>query len=584
MPYVALLPLMGLLGVVFVYDSRLPADWLGWQREWLYHACWVSVAWLLLVGIVRPQWLRLFPRILAGTLIALGGVEALWGLCQLFGLCPSRHALFPMTGSFFNPGPYSGYLALVLPVAVFEALRLGQKQSPVRWAAGSVALLILCVLPGGMSRASWLAAGVSLAFVMFRCTEGKRHTAFFVFCREHRRMLVGVLCLLLCLAAVGIYLLKKDSADGRLLIWKVAMKEVVAHPGGAEMDAGSTFSAVYGNAQERYFTAGDYTDAEARVAASPEFAFNDYIQFALMEGVWCPVLLLLIGILAFRGATLSGEVGLGAALLSLGVFAFFSYPLQLPAFVCTFFLLVVASFLAWAGPKVGRYAGRSWPIVAVPFLMYILFTSSVYSSLHGITHEETLQWTKARQYYRVGAYREAMEAYRKVKGMDACADYHFELGRACYKSGECLPAKWELDKALCLSGDPMILNLLAQNAWKAGYPFMAETYLQRSAHRVPSLTYPYYLLTKLYADPYFYQPDRLQEAARMVLEREPKVFSPAIAQMREEVRDILKEIQTSALTPVDRDSIRRDIPYMIESVTLIPVGPGEGGDSLTLKQ
>ena len=70
----------------------------------------------------------------------------------------------------------------------------------------------------------------------------------------------------------------------------------------------------------------------------------------------------------------------------------------------------------------------------------------------------------------------------------------------------------------------------------------------------------------------------------MVLEREPKVFSSAIAQMREEVRDILKEIQTSALTPVDRDSIRRDIPYMIESVTLVPAGPGAGGDSLTLKQ
>ena len=33
-----------------------------------------------------------------------------------------------------------------------------------------------------------------------------------------------------------------------------------------------------------------------------------------MEGVWCPVLLLLIGILAFRGAIRSGEVGLGAAL------------------------------------------------------------------------------------------------------------------------------------------------------------------------------------------------------------------------------------------------------------------------------
>ena len=88
MPYVALLPLMGLLGVVFVYDSRLPADWLGWQREWLYHACWVSVAWLLLVGIVRPQWLRLFPRILGRDVDSLGRCRSPLGALPAFRSLP----------------------------------------------------------------------------------------------------------------------------------------------------------------------------------------------------------------------------------------------------------------------------------------------------------------------------------------------------------------------------------------------------------------------------------------------------------------------------------------------------------------
>ena len=43
-----------------------------------------------------------------------GLVEAVWGLRQLYGFTPSYHNLFKLTGSFFNSGPYSGYLAVVL--------------------------------------------------------------------------------------------------------------------------------------------------------------------------------------------------------------------------------------------------------------------------------------------------------------------------------------------------------------------------------------------------------------------------------------------------------------------------------------
>lgn len=49
-------------------------------------------------------------------------IEAFWGLLQLYGFYRSYHNLYPVTGSFFNPGPYAGYLAMVVPIAVYYCL------------------------------------------------------------------------------------------------------------------------------------------------------------------------------------------------------------------------------------------------------------------------------------------------------------------------------------------------------------------------------------------------------------------------------------------------------------------------------
>lgn len=47
-------------------------------------------------------------------------------------------------------------------------------------------------------------------------------------------------------------------------------------------------------------------------------------------------------------------------------------------------------------------------------------------------------------------------------------------------------------------------------------------------------------LTKLYTEPDFYEPNKLQQAARAVLTKEPKVQSTAIREMREEVKKIIR--------------------------------------------
>ena len=65
---------------------------------------------------------RLLPNaslkyLLMGVVVS-GIVQAAYGNLQLWGYYPSNHSIFRITGSFFNPGPYSGYLAGTFPVAL----------------------------------------------------------------------------------------------------------------------------------------------------------------------------------------------------------------------------------------------------------------------------------------------------------------------------------------------------------------------------------------------------------------------------------------------------------------------------------
>ena len=79
------------------------------------------VLWFLLRFLLTgwPQ-LQLF---FLAVVVATGGIEAVSGMRQLHGFEGSNHSLFKLTGDFYNPGPYSGYLAIILPVCLWMILR-----------------------------------------------------------------------------------------------------------------------------------------------------------------------------------------------------------------------------------------------------------------------------------------------------------------------------------------------------------------------------------------------------------------------------------------------------------------------------
>ena len=153
------------------------------------------------------------------------------------------------------------------------------------------------------------------------------------------------------------------------------------------------------------------------------------------------------------------------------------------------------------------------------------------------------RWQRVRMFYHSGAYTEAVESYKPFhEGMKWNARYLFELGHACHKTGNHEESNRYLKEALKVSSDPMILNIIGKNCQGEKLYQEAEHYLLRSVSRLPGRIYPYYLLFKLYDEmpEGKYAEGRKEWAARMVLEKEPKVQSTAIREMREEVRELLK--------------------------------------------
>ena len=77
--------------------------------------------------------------------------EALKGILQIVGVVSSNNTLFACTGSFDNPGPYGGFLAVGFLVSVFWLLKKGKALS---W----VSVILCCVvLPSTQSRAALVA-------------------------------------------------------------------------------------------------------------------------------------------------------------------------------------------------------------------------------------------------------------------------------------------------------------------------------------------------------------------------------------------------------------------------------------------
>ena len=631
-----------ILQPLFADGQALNAD-AGQAGAWamLYRYGSIGVAGLWTVCLLMPRRVvRRLPDIASFVLMGCVIWEAVVALNQLYGDGMSNHALYGFTGTFLNPGPFSGFLAIGVPLAVHYLVRsdkrvqgsrfkvqeetdanrrggvcppnkvshshtLGRQTLPLQQTNGYTSLnfkletlspmpfaptvdgkdsslicqlknglalttFILCLLllPAGMSRSAWGAAiaGAAAVYGMHRW-ESVREWCGTLLRSRKRLMAVGATLVLCVGVGWGVFHLKEDSANGRLLMWKVACHAIAEKPWtgyGAE-----GFPMAYAEAQEQYFAHGQGTDEEIYVAGTPDNAFNEYLTITVKYGLIGLGVILIIGIVALACAICQRAYGIAGALVTVAVFAFASYPFQLPDFLSAVILLVAVPLCHLL--RYGLHNLRTinvliishkesrltYEIIVIFFAVLsigIVVKGVELTRVWQVRHEAAKEWRNARSLYHMEAYSVVCEDYAPLyERMKWNHNYLFEYGRALHLMEKYEESNQILKEAEQICGDPMILNIQGKNHEALGEFDQAARLYRRAYHRLPNRLYPLYLEMEMYASPACNRPEAAKEIAQRILDTKEKIPSKAVEEIKERA---FKLVETR---DEGRDHAARDI-------------------------
>ena len=498
----------------------------------LVHACathamqsrefYLSVSYFALYAVFRViKGMRLANQVSIAVMLC-GIYQSCWVLGQLLGYEASNHLRFVVTGSFFNPGPCGIFLAgvFVLAVAMMKKgfRKVGINLMFVRYVAACMAFCVtLVAMVPTMSRAGWIGALAGVMLLYRKEIAGR--------IKISRRWVIGGGVLGLMIVLTLFYLLKKDSANGRLFIWQNTITAYSKAPlFGVGIDG---FERAYAEAQHDYFMKENALERDNRyteLAGVVESAFNEPLALFLLLGATGGILAAIVLFFKLRRLTAYGCVA-----VSLLVASLFSYTFYIPS-IAILFLFAVAQM---PDRKIGtaRYAN---------VLMFgMMGVVALFFDFREYGHREAYrEWKNNAVYYTGEDYQSIVEEYGKLYPvLKNDFKFLFEYGHSLHKAGRYEESNVILKQGTGHSADPMFWNITGNNylALKQ-YDQGVAAYL-RAYYTCPNRVYPLYLLTKLEGERG--DTTMMNYYGRILLEKRPKVSSLAVDEMKFEIRKML---------------------------------------------
>ncbi|WP_186452653.1 O-antigen ligase family protein [Chitinophaga polysaccharea] len=528
------------------------------NRYYLHPLHGFSQRWLELTGlaicyiVLRRLPVRMYTWLLLA--ITAGGVlQALSGILQLLSIMDSRNTYFPMTGNFFNPGGYAGYLALVAVVSFGlylhrNTLQISEGESRrvnrfVAWLMMWLPLtaLVGCaiVLPCLRSRSAFLAlaAGIGGVWWLYRNRNNHKSAAWPL----KRIVMAAVL-----LAGLGyaFYLLKRHSADGRMLIYQVSATLVQEHPViGVGMDR---FKAYYMDAQAHWFEQqGEAAADAAQLADNTFYAFNEPLQFVVENGGIG--FLLLVAVIFFFWRYPSGQSYMPVRATAYGVllaslcFALFTYSSDNLAM--KYIIVFALAILSGTGSKVlvhislpldrGRMAVL--PVLSLLALLLVY----VYGNMINSARKSFAGWGMAQKAYVMEMYRESNRYFEAVYP-ELCTNGEFlmQYGKSLAMVENYQQALAVLMQARQYQRSSVIETAIGDCEKKAGNYAAAEQSYLKAMNMIPNRFYPLYLLMTLYQENG--ETTKAMMMARTIKAKKVKVPSKAILEIKGFADNIIK--------------------------------------------
>ena len=455
--------------------------------------------------------------------VMFGGIyQSCLVLGQLLGYGISNHLRFVVTGSFFNPGPCGIFLAgvFVLAVAMMKKgyRKVGINLMFVRYVTACVTFgVTLVALVPTMSRAGWIGALVGVMLLYRREIVAWGNT--------RRRWVIGGGIVGMIVVLTLFYLLKKDSANGRLFIWQNTVSAYWKTPlFGVGIDG---FERAFAEAQHDYFEKEKGLEQDNRhveMAGVVESAFNEPLALFLLLGAVGGVLAAMV--LFFKLQRLTAYSCVAVALL---VASFFSYTFYIPS-IAIVFLFAVAQ-LPDRRVRGGRYVNVL--MFGIMGIVVLFFDFREFGR-----REAYRKWKNNAVYYTWEDYQSVVKEYGKLYPvLKNDFKFLFEYGHSLHKVGRYEESNIMLKRGIRHSADPMFWNIAGNNYLALKQYDQGMTAYLRAYYTCPNRVYPLYLLTKLEAERG--DTTMMNYYGRILLGKRPKVPSLAVDEMKFEIRKML---------------------------------------------
>ena len=239
----------------------------------IYRALYLNVTLSLLLVLDAGQRTGLLAKkSMEDGLMLVAAIHIVFMAAQKLGMAESANVYFPVVGSNDNPTATALYFVGVMPILISRARQSG-------WHYTNVAFVFL-VMVGILvlrCRTAYIGLCIEAAVYAAMChRETLRKVA------GRHPLVVLAAAAVIAVAGIRMYYMKKDSADGRLLIWKLSAEMMADKPLGYGY---GLFEKNYNLRQAEYFSRGGFSDTERRTADFVYMPYNDYMEQGIEGGV-----------------------------------------------------------------------------------------------------------------------------------------------------------------------------------------------------------------------------------------------------------------------------------------------------------
>ncbi len=480
---------------------------------------------IISVSKKRVRFDFLSKKVIFWSIITVCVLQAYYGLSQYLSWLPSNDSRFAITGSFDNPAGFAAVLSIGFPIGLYLLVKAKKVE---RYLIGIALVIIAMAVFLSGSRTGILA--ILISSLAFSLLQAKNISKFLEL--RYSKLLSILILILLVSGAFILYSQKKDSANGRLLIWKVSSemikdKPILGHGYGS-------FQEKYMDYQAEYFK-NNPNSKYSQLADNVKHPFNEFVKVAIEFGL--VGLLIILSIISFflwkiirsknaiRSLFLSG-------LVSFLVFACFSYPLQ---YVAVWLLL--AFYLSAILPVKDIEIKNTFISITVRctiIIVCVFFLFQTYDQIHS-----EIKWKTIAMNSLQGKTEAMLPEYEKLynESLKRNSLFLYNYGAELNFSGRFDKSNDVLTECKKHFNDYDLQMLLADNYYKIGKAEKAIQIYEHASIMIPCRFLPLFKLFEIYKKEG--QKDLAQKIANKIINKKPKILSSSVTFIKSEAKEYL---------------------------------------------